>query len=660
MRFYCDLYCAFKTIEELNMTSTNFRKDINGLRAIAVVSVVLFHFGVVGFSGGFVGVDVFFVISGFLMTGIVARGFEKKNFSFIIFYLARARRIIPALFFLAVVLLALGWFYLSPIDYTTLAREVDRSLLFLSNNYFYKKSGYFDPDSHERLLLHTWSLSIEWQFYILYPILLFAVSKISLNLTSKVIVALFVASLSYSVFKSHVEPSYAFYILPSRAWEMLLGGIVYYAARNERYKLYKDWCLYIGLAFVVLSIFVYSPATVWPGAAALLPTVGTALIIYAGKDSFLISNVVSQRLGDWSYSIYLWHWPLVASVLLFDIEKTNLITVSLISLSIVLGALSYYCIENPVRRFLTVDNHLFVFLLIIIPLVSVFAFAKSIRENKGFIDRVPEDAFVIFDQANNKFHELDKCQKKRKNEDCIYGNGELGVIVIGDSHAMSIIGSIVTSLDNNTVLDWSHSGCPTIDGVKYTGDKPDRCNNFLSPRLGRLSAYAGVPILVSNRFSAHLLGSNESSNSAQAPALYLTQPYQQFSDSYIDEISQGYIKTFCALAENNPVYILKPTPELKLHVPNIMGRSLLLNGKDKRVSISMSEHAERNQAAFRLLDKVAKQCDITLLDPIHYLCDSERCHGDINGLPIFYDDDHLNVRGADSLKPLFEQMFLNK
>ncbi|NLC65886.1 MAG: acyltransferase, partial [Clostridium sp.] len=163
------------------MSATSFRAEINGLRAIAVVSVVLFHFGIAGFSGGFVGVDIFFVISGFLMTSIVIRGLGKKNFSFISFYLARARRIIPALFFLAIVLLIVGWFYLSPDDYLNLAKEVDRSLLFLSNNYFFKHSGYFDPDSHERLLLHTWSLSVEWQFYILYPILLFFISKFSIK-----------------------------------------------------------------------------------------------------------------------------------------------------------------------------------------------------------------------------------------------------------------------------------------------------------------------------------------------------------------------------------------------------------------------------------------------------------------------------------------------
>ena len=175
----------------------------------------------------------------------------------------------------------------------------------------------------------------------------------------------------------------------------------------------------------------------------------------------------------------------------------------LISLSIVLGALSYYCIENPIRKILTSNNRIFVFLLIIIPLAVVFSFAKSIRDNKGFIDRVPKDAFAVFDQANNKFHELDKCQKKRKSQDCIYGIGDLGIIVIGDSHAMSIVGSIVRSLENNTVLDWSHSGCPTIDGVKYTGKKPDRCDKFLAPRLARVSDYAGVPIIVANRYSVN-------------------------------------------------------------------------------------------------------------------------------------------------------------
>lgn len=642
------------------MSATSFRAEINGLRAIAVVSVVLFHFGIAGFSGGFVGVDIFFVISGFLMTSIVIRGLGKKNFSFISFYLARARRIIPALFFLAIVLLIVGWFYLSPDDYLNLAKEVDRSLLFLSNNYFFKHSGYFDPDSHERLLLHTWSLSVEWQFYILYPILLFFISKFSIKTIPKVILFLFLVSFFYSVYKSYSDSSYAFYMLPSRAWEMFLGWLVYYAVTYDRYTIRKDWCGYLGISFVVVSIFIYSPATVWPGFAALLPTLGTALIIYSGKDSFITSNAISQRLGDWSYSIYLWHWPLAVSILLFDIEQSVIVSVVLISFSILLGALSYFYIENPSGKFLTSNNRLFVSLLILVPLVAVLLVAKNIRSNKGIIDRLPDDVFTVFDQANNKFHEMKRCQSDRDQHDCIYGEGELGAIVIGDSHAMAIIGSVAHTLDNYRVLDWTQSGCPTISDIQAKGKDSSRCHGFLTPRLNKVSEYPDIPILVANRFSAHFLGPNEKAGRYEEPVLYLTQPYNTFSDMYRDEMYNGYIETLCSLAESHAVYVLKPTPEFKLNIPNIMGRSLLLNGEQKRISVSLSEYKERNQVTLRLLEQVASQCNVTLLDPIPYLCDGERCYGDLDGLPLFYDDDHLNMRGADLLKPLFEKVLLNK
>lgn len=645
------------------MTNTGFRKDINGLRAIAVVSVVLFHFGVVGFSGGFVGVDVFFVISGFLMTGIVARSLEKqasRKFRLIDFYIARARRIIPALFFLSLVILIVGWFYLSPDDYDKTAREIGRSLLFVSNNYFYSKSGYFDPDSHERLLLHTWSLSVEWQFYILYPILLLIIYKINLRAVPAAIFTFFLISFSYSVFKSYADPSYAFYMLPSRAWEMFLGGLAYYAAGQQRYNVNKRWCHYLGLVLILLSIFLYSSKTVWPGSAALLPTLGAALIIYAGQSSYLISNSIFQKLGDWSYSIYLWHWPLVVSILLFDIEPTGLTILLLIFLSVVLGALSYYFIENTTREYLSARSNLFVFSIIILPIVAVLIAVKAIRTNDGFIERLPEDVFVVFDQANNKFPELDKCQKRRGEQDCVYGKGDLGVVVIGDSHAMAVMGGIVETFAGQRVLDWTSSGCPTITGVQSKGKKQSQCSDFLSSNLNNLSKFAGVPILLANRFSAHLIGSNEDSNRSTTPKMYLTTPYDEFSEGYTNEMYRGYVETLCSLAQSNPVYILKPVPELKLNVPNVMGRSLLLTGKEKRVSVAIDEYHERNQVAMRLLDEVASKCGVRLLDPAPYLCDGDRCYGDVEGLPIFYDDDHLSMRGSALLKPLFEQVLLNK
>lgn len=642
------------------MNKTLFRADINGLRAIAVISVVLFHFGVIGFSGGFVGVDIFFVISGFLMTGIVVREINKDKFVFISFYFARARRIIPALFFLVLFLLAIGWFYLSPVDYALLGREVDKSLLFLSNNYYFKKSGYFDPDSHERLLLHTWSLSVEWQFYILYPIVLFFISRVSKKILPTSLIVLFFISFFHSVVKSHTDPSYAFYMLPSRAWEMLLGGIVYYASAKEITKINKSWCHYLGVLLIVISVFVYSPVTVWPGVAALLPTMGTALVIYAAKDSFFTSNQMFQKLGNWSYSIYLWHWPLVVYLALFDIEHTLALISGLILLSIIFGAFSYYLIENPIRKYLTARRQLVVFLLILVPVATVLAVAKYLRDNEGFVDRLPEDMFFIFNQANYKFHEMHECHKNRGENDCVYGSGDLGVIVTGDSHAMSLVGSIAKAMEGRQVLDWTDGGCPTILGVTLKDKNPSRCNDFLSARYERLSEYPGVPILVANRFSYHLLGGNEKTSGIPTPKLYLSKPYNEFSEYYTNEMYKGYVETLCTLAKNNPVYLFKPTPELKLNVPNIMGRSLLVTGKEKRVSVSLQEYEERNQVALRLLDEAANKCNITLLDPIPYLCDGHRCYGDIDGLPTYFDDDHLNLRGSDLLKPLFEKTLLSK
>lgn len=208
--------------------TTNFRRDINGLRAWAVVSVVLYHFGVLGFTGGFVGVDIFFVISGFLMTQIIVRGLQTDNFSILAFYLARAKRIVPALLVLCAVLLVMGWFVLPAPDYKPLGMHVLTSLLFVSNIQYWREAGYFDAASHDKWLLHTWSLSVEWQFYLLFPILLALLWRLypGPRNTARLLLLLLIASLVLSVWLTLKKPEAAFFLLPTRAWEMLTGGLV--------------------------------------------------------------------------------------------------------------------------------------------------------------------------------------------------------------------------------------------------------------------------------------------------------------------------------------------------------------------------------------------------------------------------------------------------
>ncbi|EOX3942323.1 acyltransferase family protein [Vibrio alginolyticus] len=322
----------------------NFRYDINGLRAIAVIAVVLFHFNPAWVPGGFAGVDVFFVISGFLMTGIIFRGLENDDFNLFKFYVARANRIIPALAVLCLVLLVFGWFYLNPLDYNTLSKHVASSMGFLSNMIYWRESGYFDAASHEKWLLHTWSLSVEWQFYILYPVVLVALKKfLSLGNLKRLILVGTVLGFGLSVVATMKWPNSAYYLLPTRAWEMMMGAVAFlypWSLSKSKKKLTEI----IGLVLILASYSFVSSDVPWPGHFALLPVLGAYLIIISNQQSSLITNnAIFQHLGKWSYSIYLWHWPIVVFGYYFDVNSWFFYGVPL---SVFLGFVSFKLIES--------------------------------------------------------------------------------------------------------------------------------------------------------------------------------------------------------------------------------------------------------------------------------------------------------------------------
>jgi len=322
-----------------------FRKDINGLRAIAVIAVVLFHFNSSWLPGGFAGVDVFFVISGFLMTGIIFRGIEQEDFSILKFYVARANRIIPALAVLCLVLLIFGWFYLVPFDYRGLGKHIGSSMGFLSNIIYWTESGYFSASSHEKWLLHTWSLSVEWQFYILYPLVLVAMRKfMSVDAMKKTILIGTVLGFIFCVVVTYRWPNPAYYLLSTRAWEMMVGGVAFlypFSIQSKRKK-FIEW---LGLTLIIGSYVLISGENPWPGYLAILPVLGTFFIIQAQRnDSFITSNVVFQKIGSWSYSIYLWHWPITVAIYYFSLNDI-FIYIGII-LSVLLGFLSNKYIEK--------------------------------------------------------------------------------------------------------------------------------------------------------------------------------------------------------------------------------------------------------------------------------------------------------------------------
>lgn len=414
-----------------------FRKDINGLRALAVIGVLLFHFNASWMPGGFAGVDVFFVISGFLMTGIIFRGLEQESFSILKFYLARAKRIIPALAVLCLILLIFGWFYLSPVEYKALAKHAASSITFISNMVYWKEAGYFDAASHEKWLLHTWTLSVEWQFYILYPLLLVAMRKfISLKVMKPMLLVGTVLGFIFCVIATYKAPGASYYLLPTRAWEMMIGGVAYlypFTVKEERKKL-LEW---IGLILVIGSYFLISSEDLWPGYLALFPVVGSFLIIQAQRnESFITSNIVFQKLGTWSYSIYLWHWPLV--VFFYFQYDNNLIG---IPLSLLMGAISYQLIE---KGQLSTKRIILGFAVLLAPFIVFINLSNVNRSVAEHFDNAYIDFMYNYSNPACNFRPYDiETETQQENlsisEACYTKSGpKPSILIHGDSNAQHL------------------------------------------------------------------------------------------------------------------------------------------------------------------------------------------------------------------------------
>ncbi|WP_201582661.1 acyltransferase family protein [Psychrobacter jeotgali] len=431
-----------------------FRKDINGLRAFAVIAVVLFHFNAAWMPGGFAGVDVFFVISGFLMTSIIFRGIEQQDFSIAKFYIARGNRIIPALALLCVVLLVFGWFYLTPLEYKALGKHAARTIGFVSNHTYLKEAGYFEAASHEKWLLHSWSLSVEWQFYIIYPLILLGLRKlVSLNTMKLLLVFGTIVGFIYCVFVSYSTPNAAYYLLPARAWEMMIGGVAYlYPFKLSEPR--KKGLELLGLALIIGSCFWISAENAWPGYLALFPVLGSFFIIQAQRnDSLLTGNFVFQKIGAWSYSIYLWHWPIV--VFIYRASLDSFYIYLGMGLSIFLGYLSYKYVERAKLASYSQWKNLWRVKPLYI-LLATFALGTLIYKSEGAdIDRragANSEQAKFLDYYTTQHQNLDetywlKCNSYSALEEtgttdidpsCITKKGHGGIFLWGDSHAEAL------------------------------------------------------------------------------------------------------------------------------------------------------------------------------------------------------------------------------
>lgn len=459
-----------------------YRPEIDGLRAIAVLPVILFHAGFPLFSGGFIGVDVFFVISGYLITSILIDDIENNKFSLINFYERRARRILPALFFVIFVCIPFAWLWMPQAQIIDFSQSLIAVSFFISNFLFWRESGYFDTIVDEKPLLHTWSLAVEEQFYIFFPILLILLWSFSRNKTFWFISMLALISLIISEWGSRNEEVANFYLAPSRVWELFTGSIAAFILSKKR-NLNNNFLSTLGLLAIAFSIFYFDKNTPFPSLYTLTPVIGTFLmIIYGHHETFVakfLSNKVFVSIGLISYSAYLWHQPLFAFTRIKLIqEPSNLIVITLIIFNFVLAYLSWKFVEKPFRSKNNKFNRkeIFSYSILAIVLTTIIGFVgsstnlyqkitiSSYENNEGLVlkkilkatkrhlslEMSSTDCHIwIKNTSSIDQNHFSKCNEKHGN----------ALIILGDSHAMNFFNIVSYSGSYPFIIAVAQGGC---------------------------------------------------------------------------------------------------------------------------------------------------------------------------------------------------------
>jgi peptidoglycan/LPS O-acetylase OafA/YrhL len=476
-------------------TALKYRPDIDGLRAVAMLSVLAFHLSPARVSGGFVGVDVFFVISGYLISAIVFSDIAGCRFSLLAFYERRLRRIFPALFGMLIAVSIVFSFLLLPKEFIDYAKSVIAATTSSSNLYFWKHSGYFDSPT-SKPLLHTWSLAVEEQFYILFPIFLLITRRFFARWLKPAVVVLFLASLVASVATLHYNATTAFYMPYTRAWELLMGTVISLGLFPQlRPVSVRNGVTLLGIGMIVYSAMLYSPQTPFPGLAAVIPCAGSALIIGAGESgSTLVGKALSWRpmvfIGLISYSLYLWHWPVIilndlglsvnfSSVIpqswaFLLLSETSKKTMELL-VSFVLAVLSWRFIERPFRSYPRRIARGPLFALSAGVLAVLLLSAGSVIYASGFQGRFPRSAVQVASFLSppgaSTLGQLGDCVITEENQATVFDNtdclqqspGKETYLLLGDSHAGSLWDGLKTTLAASNVPLAAVWGCrPSI------------------------------------------------------------------------------------------------------------------------------------------------------------------------------------------------------
>ena len=662
-------------VNSIDGSNSQYRPDIDGLRAIAITAVVAFHAGMRGVSGGFIGVDIFFVLSGFLITSMLFKEAEltgKINLQE--FYARRVRRLLPASSLVLVISVILAYFFLIPIgdEQLKFARSTMAAAFFVSNIYFWKSSGgYFDGPSDQIPLLHTWSLSVEEQFYLIWPILLIGIVRFAIlkglklrNLVLLALAVMFASSLATSIWLSVESPSAGFYLLPSRIWELTAGAMagVFLHKREFKKNHSTNWFVELlslaGLSAIIIGIIYFDATMAFPGWVALLPVSGTVAVVISGalSEKTSVSRMLSTKpmvwIGKLSYSWYLWHWPLLAFVKINNFGQSDLSTnLAVVLFALLLAFLTYYFVENPIRHnkpwaFRTQKGSLKLgggmIVIAVATALSLLAVRTQVQETAlakqvdyAYLDFSPL-RFSCSRDGSNPLEALNKTA-------CEIGNKTATetIVVWGDSHSDHWMPLIGDYFKNYRIIQYSMPGCPPLIG--NTNQNVENCRTFNNLVADSIMLNTNVKrVILAARWTAYA-GSPAIQNKQKSDSPIYFDASATSMEEALDIFSKSLKKTILILEKNElKILVMAPTPEFKYPVPACIFRK-----SPEYCQTTRDENdIYRKRVMKVLLDTVSQHPNVKLADGYQALCDSRHCSVVKNDRILYSDGDHLTGSGA--------------